>query len=99
VWDTSEGPVVITQRGKLVFVAESFDLPTARKLAELVLNSQAEGPLQNAYLGVPSGTMTQFSIPSARSSLTGPMVRFMSHCGVTKAVVDAAISSAQRLSN
>jgi hypothetical protein len=99
VWDTSEGPVVITQRGKLVFVAESFDLPTARKLTELVLDSQAEGPLQNAYLGVPPAAITPLSTPSARSSLTGSMVRFMSHCGVTKAVVEAGIRGAQRLSN
>jgi len=39
VWSTNEGPVVITQRGKLVFVAESFDLPVARKLALMILES------------------------------------------------------------
>ncbi len=32
VFSTNEGPVVITTRGKLVFVAESFPLPLARKL-------------------------------------------------------------------
>src|SRR4051794_8893801 len=29
VYSTNEGPVVITERGKLVFVTESFDLPMA----------------------------------------------------------------------
>jgi len=32
VFSTDEGPVVITTRGKLVFVAESFPLDLARKL-------------------------------------------------------------------
>lgn len=99
IWDTSEGPVVITQRGKLVFVAESFDLPTARKLAQMVLDSQADGPLQNAHLAVPPAAITQISTTSPGTSLTGPMVRFMSHCGVTKAAVEAGLRSARRLTN
>ena len=32
VYSTNEGPVVITTRGKMVFVAESFPLDLARKL-------------------------------------------------------------------
>src|SRR6185312_9422949 len=48
VWTTNEGPVVIAQKGKLVFAAESFDLPVARKLALLLLEAQGNGPLQNA---------------------------------------------------
>jgi hypothetical protein len=48
VYTTSEGPVVITTRGKMVFVAESFDLPLARQLTSLVLNAQGAGELKLA---------------------------------------------------
>ncbi len=56
VYSTSEGPVVITTRGKFVFVAESFDLDLARKLTALVLDSQGTGELKmaNKALGAPS---------------------------------------------
>src|ERR1017187_6342244 len=37
VYSTNEGPVLITTRGKFVFVAESFDLDLARKLTALLL--------------------------------------------------------------
>jgi hypothetical protein len=40
VFSTDEGPVVITTRGKLVFVAESFPLDLARKLTGLILDAQ-----------------------------------------------------------
>ena len=43
VYSTDEGPVVITTRGKLVFVAESFPLPLARKLTSLILDAQGGG--------------------------------------------------------
>ncbi len=43
VYSTSEGPVVITTRGKLVFVAESFPLDLARKLTALILDAQGTG--------------------------------------------------------
>src|SRR5208282_4579103 len=43
VFTTSEGPVVITTRGKLVFVAESFDLDLARSLTALILDAQGTG--------------------------------------------------------
>ena len=89
VWTTNEGPVVIAQKGKLVFAAESFDLPVARKLALLLLEAQGNGPLQNASIP-PSATLApQLGKASHPVSLTGPLVHFMSNCGVTKAVVDA----------
>ena len=47
---TDEGPVVITTRGKLVFVAESFDLGLERKLQNLILGSQGSGDLKLATL-------------------------------------------------
>jgi hypothetical protein len=59
VYSTSEGPVVITTRGKLVFVAESFPLDLARKLTALILDAQGTGELKMAdatqpTLGIPS---------------------------------------------
>jgi hypothetical protein len=99
VWTTNEGPVVITQRGKQVFVAESFDLPVARKLAGMILGAQDNGPMQNASNSVRDGEAPQTGKASPRASLTGPLVRFMSNCGVTKAVVDAAIVGTRRTTN
>jgi len=97
VWNTNEGPVVITQQGKLVFVAESFNLPVARKLALLILGAQGNGPLQNASIGpVPKNGVAGASQPA---SLTGPLVRFMSNCGVIKAAVDAAVQGTRTMTN
>ncbi|MGB7267064.1 MAG: hypothetical protein WBC92_16230 [Terracidiphilus sp.] len=47
-YSTDEGPVLITTRGKLVFVAESFPLPLARKLTSLILDAQGGGAMQTA---------------------------------------------------
>ena len=48
VYSTNEGPVVITTRGNLVFVSESFDLELARKLAVLILDAQGTGEMKMA---------------------------------------------------
>lgn len=40
VWQTNEGPVLIAVHGKQVFVSESFELETARKLDLLVSGAQ-----------------------------------------------------------
>ncbi|MGA2851081.1 MAG: hypothetical protein ABSE46_18925 [Terracidiphilus sp.] len=50
VFTTAEGPVLITTRGKMVFVAESFDLDLARKLTGLILDAQGTGELKMATL-------------------------------------------------
>ena len=97
VYSSDEGPVVMTRRGKLVFVSESFDLPLARNLASLILGAQGSGPLQSASAGRPSALPgAQFRaanfVPS--ETLTAPVVHFLSDCGVTKAVVDAALMAA-----
>jgi hypothetical protein len=55
VYSTNEGPVVITTRGKLVFVAESFDLDLARKLTAQILDAQGTGELKMAEQVLPSG--------------------------------------------
>jgi hypothetical protein len=91
VYSTSEGPVVITTRGKLVFVAESFPLDLARKLTALILDAQGTGELrmaQGAHTAVPE------IASESRQSLTGNLVRFFSNCGVMKAAVEAGIKGA-----
>ena len=96
VYTTDEGPVVITRQGKMVFVSESFDLPLARKLASLILDSQGKGPLQTASARRPAalpGSSKQGAGSVAGETLTEPMVHFLSNCGVMKAAVDAALQA------
>jgi hypothetical protein len=83
VYSTNEGPVVITTRGKLVFVSESFDLPLARKLSSLLLDAQGTGELKLARAARPDGP-GQAGIPT----LSGGLVRLFADCGVMKAAVD-----------
>jgi hypothetical protein len=61
VYSTNEGPVVITTRGKLVFAAESFPLPLARKLTALILDAQGGGAMRMANAPV------QFPAPVIQS--------------------------------
>jgi hypothetical protein len=89
VYSTSEGPVVITTRGKMVFVAESFPLDLARKLSALILDSQGSGETHLAQSAQPI-------LPAIDSgTLTGDLVGFFSNCGVMKAAVNAAMQSAK----
>jgi hypothetical protein len=92
VYSTSEGPVVITTRGKLVFVAESFDLPLARKLAALILDAQGTGEMQIASRTQPD---TLDLASEAREPLTAGLIRFFMNCGVMKAAVTAAVQAAK----
>jgi hypothetical protein len=98
VFSTNEGPVVITTRGKLVFVAESFDLPLARKLTSLVLDAQSSGALQMASAAKPARRWranSGKSVPSisAPQPLSASLVRFLSNCGVMKTAVDASFTA------
>jgi hypothetical protein len=88
VYSTSEGPVVIATRGKLVFVAESFPLDLARKLTALILDAQGTGELKMAKTLQP---VVPALDSGPRQSLTGNLVRFFSNCGVMKAAVEAAV--------
>jgi hypothetical protein len=88
VYTTSEGPVVITTHGKLVFVAESFDLELARKLTALVLDAQGTGELRMAGGEGAAGIELE-----TRKPLTAGLVQFFSNCGVMKAAVEAAVQS------
>jgi hypothetical protein len=106
-FSTNEGPVVITTRGKLVFVSESFDLDLARKLTQLLLDAQGTGDLRMAKsqpsdtLGAPSlGELLDPRVGTTNTAaetgepLTSSLVRFLSNCGVMKAAVQAEIKTA-----
>ena len=103
VYSTSEGPVVITTRGKSVFVSESFELPLARHLTSLILNAQGSGEMKMArFERTPMLRPASFAMarPRAGSSpprplppLSGSLVHFLSDCGVMKFAVDAAIGA------
>jgi hypothetical protein len=94
VYMTNEGPVVITTRGKFVFVAESFPLPVARKLTALVLDAQGGGEMRMAQ-DRGAETFSPRGEGPAGQPLSADLVRFFQNCGVTKAVVDAATRSAR----
>jgi hypothetical protein len=89
VFTTNEGPVTITTRGKLVFVAESFDLPMARKLTQMVLDAQGTGDLKQARLMRPAqpAMIPAGGIPT----LSGGLVHLFAESGVMKAAVDAGM--------
>jgi len=87
VYTTNEGPVVITTRGRLVFVAESFDLDQARKLASLILDAQGTGDLVRARVTRPLGSGSRVAGPT----LSAGLVHLFAESGVMKAAVDAGI--------
>jgi hypothetical protein len=92
VYSTNEGPVVITTRGRLVFVAESFDLDQARKLATLILDTQGTGDLKMADSARPA------LVPAARvggPTLSGGLVQLFADSGVMKVAAQAGIRAAE----
>jgi hypothetical protein len=94
VYSTSEGPVVITTRGKLVFVAESFPLPMARRLTAMILDAQGTGETRMAQAAPPSGA--QAALPAGGGTLSGGLVRLFAESGAMKAAVHAASQAARR---
>jgi hypothetical protein len=92
VFSTDEGPVVITTRGKQVFVAESFDLNTARKLTALILDAQGSGELKMASLHRSvKPLMPAAATPVPSTTLSGGLVHFFVDCGVMKSAVQAGL--------
>lgn len=89
VYTTNEGPVVITTRGRLVFVAESFDLDQARKLANLVLDAQGTGDLRTARLR----RLPMHASPVQGPTLSAGLVHLFAESGVMKAAVDAGLQT------
>ncbi|HEX4037227.1 MAG TPA: hypothetical protein VHX37_04140 [Acidobacteriaceae bacterium] len=73
IYNTSEGPVLIVTSGNDVFVSESFDLTTARKLQLLMLGAQQTSQ---------SDVASRNSVP--QFDLAGNMVHFMADCGMMK---------------
>jgi hypothetical protein len=95
VYTTSEGPVVITIRGKLVFVTESFPLEVARPLTSLILDAQGTGETRLAQT-IPTTLSAPVSASETMEPLTANLVRFFSNCGAMKAGVEADIKGAAR---
>ncbi len=99
---TDEGPVAITTRGNMVFVAESFPYDLARKLTSLILDAQGGGAMQMTRLNPstwPFARPAVAAVPagSLGEPLSAPFVRFFANCGVLKAVVDAEMAAARSL--
>ncbi len=76
VYKTSEGPMLISTQGNMVFVSESFDLPLARKLQFLMFGAQ-DGSGENV--------ITARLQPSR--NLTGGLVDFLARCGMMRAAM------------
>jgi hypothetical protein len=85
VYDTNEGPVLIVTSGKDVFVSESFDLTTARKLQFLMLGAQQTAGGNVAFSLSPA--LSPASSPHPATDLSGGLVRFMARCGLMKAAL------------
>lgn len=97
---TEEGPVTITTRGNLVFVAESFPLKIARRLTSLLLDAQGGGDMRTAHslgpqlLFAPSAARMRLSADGfSAQPLSASFVRFFARCGVMKAAVDAGLDA------
>jgi len=105
IYSTSEGPVAITTRGNLVFVAESFPLELARKLGTLLLDAQGSGEMRMAGLSGPSSLAGRLlpvngaaveplsTSPLSASPISASFVRFFENSGVMKVAVDATTAA------
>jgi len=82
IYKTNEGPVLIVMSGKDVFISESFDLTTARKLELLMFGAQQQSGTQIATDRTPVRG-AEFS----GTDLAGSMVQFMAGCGLMKAAL------------
>ncbi len=101
VFSTSEGPVVITTKGKIVFVAESFDLDLARNLTAMLIDAQGTGEMKMASQSSAGGFSPKAGAQNAGSPdlpsetvqpLTADLIHFFADCGVMKAAVHATMA-------
>jgi hypothetical protein len=76
VYNGSEGPVLIVRQGTQVFVSESFDLTTARKLQFLFFGAQINGDTQQAARATP-----------AANELNAHLTRLIASCGMMRALL------------
>ncbi len=74
VYNGSEGQILIVRQGKQVFVSESFDPTTARKLQFLFFGAQQTGETQQAAHALPPP-----------DELNAHLTRLMASCGMIKA--------------
>jgi hypothetical protein len=80
IYNTNEGPVVLTTNGRMVFVSESFDLTTARKLAFLMMGAQqSDDAVQAAKLN------SRPKVGNHSAELNASMIRFVAGCGAMRA--------------
>lgn len=79
IYNTEEGPVLIARTGKQVFVSESFDLDTARKL-QLLLQG-AQGSDDDVQTRLDGGAVA----PPVPHELTAPMSEWLGHAGLMRA--------------
>jgi hypothetical protein len=92
IYSTEEGPVVITRRGKMVFVAESFPLVTARKLAALILDAQGTGEMKMARATRPmAAPPARLANDPAPEPLSGSMIHMFADFGVMRSGVASAV--------
>jgi hypothetical protein len=92
VYNTNEGPVLISTQDNLVFLSESFPLPLARKLQFLMVGAQGEGDNSVTAHWQPTQILagSQIAIsarPQPAHSLTGDIVHFLSSCGMMRAAL------------
>ena len=76
IYNSNEGPMLISTQGRMVFVSESFPLPLARKLGFLMVGAQK---------GDDVNVVTARVQPTR--SLTGGLVEFMQSCGIMRAAL------------
>jgi hypothetical protein len=76
IYRTKEGPVLIVVDGRQVFISESFDLDTARKLEFLFIGAQQGAATQRVFNQLPT-----------RSDPSDHLASFMAGCGLMKAAL------------
>jgi hypothetical protein len=76
IYNSSEGPMLISVQGRLVFISESFALPLARKLEFLMVGAQKSD----------DGTVISARMQPTRS-LIGGLEDFMQSCGMMRAAL------------
>jgi hypothetical protein len=73
VYNGSEGPILIVRQGSQVFVSESFDLTTARKLQFIFFGAQQGGDTKEAA-----------HVSPPVDELSAPLSRLITGCGVMR---------------
>jgi hypothetical protein len=85
IYKTNEGPVLIVVNGREVFISESFDLTTARKLQVQMLGAQDDASMSTASLRPDSVSLNGERLRG--TGLTGSMVHWLAGCGLMKAAL------------